>query len=362
MAGITMTPPRLSGVTPSSSIIIAETEPEVHAPPTMVMPPHRYLPQNPDFFNNLNRSRNPAFHGTRWANRSREIITRPTETSLWALAQELGEGAASLGLGVLSVLFAAIPIGCTCAREEVDGTEASASAESDERIDWLDRRPLVLHTETELDGDPSHGTVLFFRQVHMLPEEFLPELSELQQRRIMQEGARYQLEMLREMERLEVSHIFAEGMYPENEPEMNSSIEDDAIRYARDVFISGVPTRFEDLTRDQAATLIAMGADHLYRFRHSGSHLHPADLRNFAEEMLGEMHGPDGIRAPIGPEFERIDRIRENYAVREIRDYFEENPGTTVLLIYGMDHNFRDNFERLGFEGRLVSYRWDYEE
>src|SRR3989339_643187 len=171
------------------------------------------------------------------------------------------------------------------------------------------------------------GTVIYIRQLH-----YVPEMNEADMTIV----GEYQMRIWQELERRKVTDIFVESLYEDLNSQSPIRRNDDS-RVLRTVFPNGIPEEPTDL---QLLCLALYGSYLIYFYVHSEITLH----KTLSEEESASIDSEINRAINVS---ENILGNRERFASREIEIFFENNPGATIVLIYGALHEFRDNLEGL---------------
>ncbi|MCC6273742.1 MAG: hypothetical protein IT572_09785 [Deltaproteobacteria bacterium] len=251
-----------------------------------------------------------------------------------------------------------LPAGCSSSSSR----QSSESESETEEIPNL-TPPLELRRETQLEGTPSTGTVLWLGQQHALPEamaEHMPR-DPVQRLAFIEATARNQFAALQLLESEGITHLFVEGFSVAEEAKAARVARGPEGREYRELFRS-MPRRFEDLNLEQRLALFNYGAEQIYPILHDNVSLHGAATPNHREENMSRMQalivrhrrGED-----IAADLEAFDESRETYATSRVMEFLMSHPGERLALIFGSDHDFADNFAAHENPPRLVSYRWE---
>ncbi len=354
-----MSPPSLCRpVTVSSPALICEAVAESEPPAFNQSSEERWRAQGDCLASLLGRFSAPT--STLWSRGPRvEMAGENVEggnTASWTrgMAQALRQLGPLLFGGALFLL----PAGCSSSSSR----QASESESETEEIPNL-TPPLELRRETQLEGAPRAGTVLWLGQQHALPEameEHMPR-DPVQRLAFIEATARNQFAALQTLENEGVTHLFVEGFSEAEEVAAVRAARGPDGREYRELF-RRMPRRFEDLNLEQRLALFHYGAEQIYLILHDNVHLHGAATPNHHEENVARMQelmarhrrGED-----IAAALEAFDESRETYAALRVTEFLSSHPEERVALIFGSDHDFADNFTAIENPPRLVSYRWE---
>ena len=225
----------------------------------------------------------------------------------------------------------------------------------------------------ELGGNPKVGNLDFICQVHCRYNETAEGYRTV---------GRYQWEILKYLESKDFKHIFVEGLVHtwtlqntedrdacgsfhfnltlpnhlrrllESPEQINGKVSlEDELRLRKLVkspehIIEKVAELFskqgQTPTNDQLLCLGNLGAHFVYACTHPDVTIHrsiPADEDNrlhAIQQRILKVNKRNGEHDHL---FKLLrDRFREDYAIREISQFFKENPGETAVLIYGIYH------------------------
>lgn len=304
-----------------------------------------------------------------WRSRS---TSAPESDFSWAM---LGEGLLLAALGILNLC------GCSSSdsspgsrsqsgsreirrpREETP-EEATAEITGDIRVGDLFEfeAPLTMATRTELEGDPSLGTIHYLRQVHYRPELDGPLSDE--SLRTMVLVAEHQFAMLLELERLRPNHVFSENISAQSVRDWDRIL---TMRHHRRaaVLFDPVPDRFEDLNMEAVETIFHLGAADIYMIRHPEAEYHETVTQALFDAEMDTMARLETERGLLDEDLALTETAatlvapREAFVTERILEFFAAHPGETIALQYGLAHEFSDNFSSAERSPRLISYAWD---
>jgi len=174
-----------------------------------------------------------------------------------------------------------------------------------------------------LPGCSDIGTVTFIRQVHSLPRLSDSDL----------ELISYSQEViLRHLAATDARVIFDEGQTDDIPPFSDVRQELLSVKEVHAVFPEGIPS--EELAPQQRRLLARLGAVEVYAALNPGVALMATAGKDFERWQLS-LQGvrPDLKEACAVP-------LREQEAVRKIREYLSQHPGEEVFLVYGAGHFF----------------------
>lgn len=204
----------------------------------------------------------------------------------------------------------------------------------------LDAQPTVFparQEREELKGDQRLGTLIYIRQFHNR-DEFDAETKK--------RAGRYQFEILKELAARKSLHVFVESLYedltPENIYRKEPISEFNAIR---GIFHNTIPKNPSNL---QINVLAEYGAANVYAALNEKVYLHATLTKDESDTIDDEIKR--GIN--VG---ENILTRREELATQNVIYFMKSNPGKTVVLIYGGEHEFVDDFKRAAFEPMVIS-------
>lgn len=219
----------------------------------------------------------------------------------------------------------------------------------------------LFQIEEDLAGDPALGHVLFVRDFHAPPgfSEMTP--------RAQGPVWRYQWSLLGLFERLRPRHIFVEELARSGGTQLvlERLAEAGPIEASLPNIqeLRSVASAFE--TRPSPALSYfagAVGADSLHALRYVNEvTLHRTlSPEEALQSQRGLQNSTDCLR-DAGVEncsqvFEENSlRDREAWASREVIQYLRQNPGASVVLVFGGRHQFCDNFVRENFRPRMTT-------
>lgn len=192
------------------------------------------------------------------------------------------------------------------------------------------------HTETKtiINGNSKVGQVDYIRQAHQHSGV---------EGDLKRSIAFYQLEIFKYLEQQRYQTIFTENPHIDEDGYLlTASL--DVQRY----FGNGI--NLNNPTNEQLETLYKYGADVVYSIINKSTRL----MRTQNTLLLqGSMLASAVSRAMGSKMHDRATlEARERYTARLVREHLDSNPGETVALVYGANHNFGFDFKRdLPLEG-----------
>jgi hypothetical protein len=206
----------------------------------------------------------------------------------------------------------------------------------------------------EIAGDATIGTLYSIGQVHCLYNEKTDE----EYIRI----GRYQFEILKYLESKQFKDLFVEGVVDTwtlqniedqkkcGQFQFNKLVKPKHLKElleSPDRIIQNVIKLFSERrqnpTDDQLLCLGNLGAHFVYACTNQDVTIHqaiPADKDNRLVKIQKKILANPDRNGEEDHNFLRLrGRFREDYAMREISDFLEENPSKTACLIFGIGHN-----------------------
>lgn len=260
------------------------------------------------------------------------------------------------GWSDFSILDLIPGVGCTSrsrSARETRARSATVSSVNDARANNPSSTQPNIQRVERLDsvGDPRLGQVIFLRQIHYV---------EGMERRDLVNSGIYQQQIYQELEALHargIRHIFGEGAY--DRYVIN--------REERGQVLQRLPRGLGSisLSDSQYTFLSWFSAYRVFQVFHDDSSLHSVTSREEAERL----HSETLERVRVGYErgltehevasgLEDLDERSEDSAVFRIIEFLRTHPTETVVLVFGMSHDFRDNFERAAFRPQIRSVWW----
>ena len=267
-------------------------------------------------------------------------------------------------LGIFGLSLAPLLGGCkSCSVEQPSFTE-TAEACAAPASQWIRKE------KVELEGDPSFGTVYYIRQSHNVPG--LERADPLRYDEIL----RYQYEIYKELERLRPKYLFREDSHLQlpdgraREAHLTQQFGRPFYDWMRETVSGPLPENFDRLSDEQKRLLADYEGFSFYHLRHDDVGLFNTttldefakidamikqleiELREEAAALKLHVHHHPRLR-PI------VYDLRESIAVREIKRFLEQHAGAKIALIFGRNHEFRDDFEKFPRPPRLISISFD---
>ncbi len=187
----------------------------------------------------------------------------------------------------------------------------------------------------ENEGNPAYGTIYQIKQYHILTGEQLAKIGVVQlnpdQKR---EIAVYQGRVIQELLDRDLTDVFSEG----NTGDMNSKLLVSTLgSIVKSIFPNGVP---RNPNEQQVVMLYELGAVYLYAIFRDRVTIHKT------ETLEGlDLRGKDE---------------REVDTVGALKAYFDGNPGSEAVLVYGGMHDFKQYVNNL-FNPRIESVKFPFD-
>lgn len=275
-------------------------------------------------------------------------------------------------LGTLSASTLSLALsGCTQLRIQIgDFTTMQGIVDREPEICQLGEftnmqgHPKDKKEEVIVDGDPEVGTVYFIGQIH---KSLAGDATDYAKERV----ANFQLRILIELDRLNIAHVFLEG-YPRSRYSERSGCSTGDVQYVAEPNAKQVNTYISSLidpelphymTTKEEASYKALAVQHLYM--EGGVSLY--DYYYPQAQIHGtssyEEWEDEGVRIKTliagkrEIEMSYVLDTRERQATREVMGFFKggcEN-GKRVALVYGMAHDFADDFKGYENPPRVIS-------
>lgn len=215
--------------------------------------------------------------------------------------------------------------------------------------------PLVRHERVALDGDPAIGTVVLVREIHGCAPELLPQLGdERQQDQLVAAVLAYQLEILRELDRRDALHVFADGVgaawVADYLRPSDSLLDQTRAEFGR------IPDDAARLTPWQSSVLFQIGAAYAHAARRPEVTVHETE----DDEVFALGWASNTVDHPELAEHSEylLFDAREAAIAMRVRAFLREHPGETAVLILGRDHRITDDLSRGGDPPRVVAVWW----
>lgn len=238
--------------------------------------------------------------------------------------------------GVLSLLSLGIFSGAAC------GMPKWPDPESEEKP--------VRRIRVDLEGDPEIGTLIFIRQSH-LELRFKGGRDDDTDHLI--ETLFYQAEIYDLLSELKPKHLFSEGLSRDFPPSQREELQ----QYFNELNKPWQKhlAKFKDERVKQRFLLTVNGADRYY----AANTEEDIFLHKVQTQEQSEQHKKIKIDEADMSFWKFIINTREEWATREIINFFRDNPGETAVLVFGGAHSFCDDFIRAGFRPHIISVWWE---
>jgi hypothetical protein len=205
--------------------------------------------------------------------------------------------------------------------------------------------------EIQIDGDAKFGTVKFLGQIHTTYTETEKQLEDI---------GRFQAAILSYLRNSEIKDVFVEGQFKDLHTASNESADIFAqyhywllpAHLRKDKTSSQLlaETRqiFSELsspdgpTTEQAVRLGALGAAFVYAATTEDVVLHRT-ISATADAALYEKQGRLKFEDPLNRRY--CFDVRERIATNELNCFLKNNPGSNVALIFGTQHDFKEDFQ-----------------
>lgn len=231
------------------------------------------------------------------------------------------------------------------------------------------RHPVISHGEMrfrwDLWGPASQGTLLFFRQVHFPSVEYVHQGKAKPHNVSFAE--QYQQRILQTLQEYRPKHLFLEGLDEDLPPSRHSQWVAELRQKLNEAGVQVTEEMSEADKQNLELKLVAiLGAGLVYGVLHPEVYLHrtsTADERKILDARIkAELKGFKGdvnlaLRSTSMTHL--ILEQQENWATRELLDFFSKNTGEEAVLIFGALHQFCDDFARIGAKIRMASVWWD---
>jgi len=213
--------------------------------------------------------------------------------------------------------------------------------------------------EVIVDGNPEVGTVYYIGQVHKLSidaEDYKKEAI-----------ANFQLRILVELERLALDHVFDESQSRDEHEAQPSCRPKDSQPYDH-VHTEMIKTYIGSLTHPTLKPYLTdieryshrelsieylyhAGGAHLYRYFNPSANIHGTSSYEESKEVY-ERYKANGLK-----DTSFFLYTREKWATREIMSFLKRDceNGKRVGLVYGMAHDFADDFKGCENPPRVIS-------
>lgn len=201
---------------------------------------------------------------------------------------------------------------------------------------------LERHERVALEGDPAIGTVVLVREIHGCPRALLPQLGDERRHAVIVSAVvRYQVEILRELDREEARHVFADGvgalwLAGHLGPE-------DGLRERTRSAFARIPR--EETTGFEAGVLFELGAAYVHAARRPDVVVHETE----DDEIFRLGFQANTVEHPeLHDVRDHLDTGREAAIAARVAAFLRAHPGETAFLILGRDHRITDDLARAG--------------
>lgn len=193
---------------------------------------------------------------------------------------------------------------------------------------------------TELEGNAKNGIVIFVRQKHGDGDLTGPNVDPIDF-----VTALYQHRILRFLFDRNAMHVFHEGIVFDMPPQ-------DPLK--KDIsFQKALHTKFppgwedpRNLTKAQVSMFLDLGAAAIYPLLFKPAFLHRTEMKT--TEEVRQLHDKfkAGRSAPslIKEIFKESCHVREKLSTKAVMDFLRQNRGSEAVLVYGANHQFKDDF------------------
>lgn len=205
--------------------------------------------------------------------------------------------------------------------------------------------PKGVEIRTEIEGDPKIGTIIYVRQLHQPPPNNPITKDELK------EIAAYQYDIIDFLRERKAEHLFEEGQTEDIPPgkflefKLKNSLESGFEHFIQSLF-----RKKKEAIVAEEFELVAEQGSNFYAVLNPKATLH----KTFTPEQKEERERLRQTKSE-----EEIRDKREGWAVAQVKEFLEHNPGATIYLVYGGSHEFQDDFLKWEKPPVLVSIAFE---
>lgn len=213
------------------------------------------------------------------------------------------------------------------------------------------------YEKVEVRGNPNKGEVVFLRQIHTVEKDGA---------KVEMTVGMCQYHIYEELQAGKYKHVFVEGFDEDLGPgDPRRTGEEGWSQMVKIMFPEGMP---KAPSLPQLFALAKLGAPFIYAYFNPDVTLHRTqyhdedkDQRNDLLMAEFEAHpGTDPKKFDYTDLINKFYAARETSAAREVMNYLQDNPGAKVALVYGIGHQFKDDFEKETTPPVLVSISFPF--